>query len=272
MADAGPQRQSPVLCNPVQHAHCSRCDLQPACVICVARSGNEWLCCRCRWSVAPWNQDSRACPAAPCRVDRLFHDGDLRQRIREARREAAGGRHLPPLPLQGVLCPAQGLLFPVQDAERGHPAPARPGDAPQWHLLDTVEQNRFSPPGVKEVIARGLQVTPQGDALATVQASPQWMLELGKTMCDLGLDNSTAVLVGAQTQLFALDESPRATVGEPVLDPGPSEFPVQLYKAKHSTRRVRPLPASPTSSTRTPGLSSATRSPSPARPASEGPC
>ena len=119
---------------------------------------------------------------------------------------------------------------------------------------------------------RGLQVTPQGDALATVYASPQWMLELGNTMWDLGLDNSTAVLVGAQDQLYALDESPRARVGEPILDPGPAEFPVKLHKAKHSTRRVRPLPASPTSSTRTPGQSSATRSPSPTRPACEGPC
>ena len=114
-------------------------------------------------------------------------------------------------------------------------------------------------------------MTPQGDTLATVQASPQWMLELGKVMWDLGLDNSSAVLVGAQEQLFALDESPRARVGETIQDPGSNEFPVKLCRATQSARRTRPPPTSPTSSTRTPGQSSATRSPSPARPASEGP-
>ena len=87
----------------------------------------------------------------------------------------------------------------------------------------------------------------------------------------IGLDNSSAVLVGAQEQLFAFDESPRARVGEPILDPGPNEFPVKLCRAAHLTRRERPSPSSPTSSTRTPGQSSATRRPSPARPASEGP-
>ena len=118
---------------------------------------------------------------------------------------------------------------------------------------------------------KGLQITPQGEVLAIVQASAAWMLELGKVMWDLGLDNSTAVLIGAQEQLFALDESPRARVGETIQDPCSNEFPVKLCRATRSARRTRPPPTSPTSSTRTPGQSSATRSPSPLCLASEGP-
>ena len=100
-----------------------------------------------------------------------------------------------------------------------------------WHLLDTAGANRFAPPGIVETIEKGLQVTPQGEVVATFQASASWMYELGNTMWNLGLDNSSAVLVGAQEQLFALDESPRARVGETIQDPCTNEFPVKLYRA-----------------------------------------
>ena len=120
-------------------------------------------------------------------------------------------------------------------------------------------------------IEKGLQVTPQGEVVATIQASASWMLELGKAMWDLGLDNSSAVLIGAQEQLIALDESPRARVGETIQDPCTNEFPVKLYRASKTVLRTRPTPASLTSSTRTWGQSSATRSPSPLCLASEGP-
>ena len=226
---------------------------------------------------APRNRLARPCPASPCRVDRLFHGGDLRQRIREARREAACEESDDLPPLQGVLRPVQGALFPVQGVPgagpgtSATPAPARPGDLPLWHLLDTAGANRFSPPGVAETIEKGLQVTPQGEVVATIQASATWMLELGKTMWDIGLDNSSAVLIGAQEQLIALDESPRARVGETIQDPCTNEFPVKLYRATRSVLRTRPPPASPTSSTRTWGQSSITRTPSPLCLASEGP-
>ena len=113
-------------------------------------------------------------------------------------------------------------------------------------------------------------MTPQGEAVATVQSSALWMRELGNTMWSHGLDNSYAVLLGAQQQLYALDESPRARIGETIYDPCADEFPVQLFRASKTTLRVRPAPASPTSSTRTWGQSSATRSSSPQRLASEG--
>ena len=247
----------------------------PACLRdCITQCGHEWLCCRCRWLTAPWNRHARPCPAAPCKVDRLFHGGDLRQRIREVRREAVGEEHSDLLPLQGVLRLVQGVFFLVQGAGSGQaatPAPARPGDVPLWHLLDTAGSNRFSPPGVTEAIEKGLQVTPQGEVVATIQASATWMLELGKTMWDIGLDNSSAVLIGAQEQLIALDESPRARVGETIQDPCTKEFPVKLSRATRSVLRTRPPPTSPTSSTRTAGQSSATRSPSLLCLASEGP-
>ena len=96
------------------------------------------------------------------------------------------------------------------------------------------------------------------------------MRELGAIMTAHGLDNKTAVLVGAQQQLYTLDESPRARVGETVSDPNVDEFPVKLYRATTTSVRVRPSPISPTSSTRTCGPSSSMRSTSPLRMASEG--
>ena len=229
---------------------------------------------------APWNRQARSCPASLCRVDRLFHGGDLRQRVREARRDAVSEWRaeddLPPLqgvlrPVQGVPCPVQGVLGAGRGTPAATPAPARPGDIALWHLLDTAGTNRFSPPGIAETIEKGLQVTPQGEVVATIQASASWMQELGKTMWDLGLDNSSAVLIGAQEQIIALDESPRARVGETIQDPCTNEFPVKLCRATRSVLRARPPPTSPTSSTRTAGQSSATRSPLPLCLACEGP-
>ena len=113
-------------------------------------------------------------------------------------------------------------------------------------------------------------MVPCGEEVATLEPTALWMRELGTIMNAHGLDNKTAVLVGAQQQLYMLDESPRARVGETVSDPSADEFPVRLYWAKTTSSRARPSPASPTSSTRTCGPSSATRSTSPQRLASEG--
>ena len=223
---------------------------------------------------APWNRQAQACPVSPCRVDRLFHGENLRQRVRDARRAAGrewrAEEELPPL--QGVLRPVQGVPGAVQ----GPPSPvcsepARPGDIALWHLLDTAGSNFFSPLGIAETIEKGLRVTPCGEAIATIQPTALWMRELGHTMRTHGLDNSSAVLLGAQQQLYALDESPRDRIGETVYDPSAEEFPVQLFRASKTTLRARPAPASPTSSTRTWGQSSATRSSSPQRLVSEGP-
>ena len=96
------------------------------------------------------------------------------------------------------------------------------------------------------------------------------MRELGTIMNAHGLDNTTAVLVGAQQQLYMLDESPRARIGETVYDPSAGEFPVRLYRASATSLRARLSLASPTSSTRTCGPSSSTRSSSPQRLVSEG--
>ena len=185
-----------------------------------------------------------------------------------------------PLPLQGVPPPVQGEPGPVLRhdqsalAPRGSCSPRRPvwpSDAALWHLLDTAKTNHFSPPGVVEAIEQGLCVAPKGEVVATVQSTALWMNELGNKMWSLGLDNKSAVLIGAQQQLYTLDGSPRARIGETIADPCPDEFPLQLFKATISTLRTRPLPASLTFSTRTWGQSSATRSPSPGRTAREGP-
>ena len=229
---------------------------------------------------APWHRQAQTCPAPPCRVDRLFRGGDLRQRVREARRDAVSEwraeEELPPLqgvlrPVQGVPCPVQGVLGAGRGTSAATLAPARPGDIALWHLLDTAGTNCFSPLGIAETIEKGLRATPQGEAVATIQSSALWMRELGNTMWNLGLDKSSAVLLGAQEQLFALDESPRARIGETIYDPCADEFLVQLYRASKTVLRVRLAPASPTSSTRTWGQSSATRSSSPQRLVSEGP-
>ena len=222
---------------------------------------------------APWNRQAKASPVSPCRVDRLFHGETLRQRVRDARRAVIREWHAEEelRPLQGVPRPVHG----VPGAVRGLPSPVRreperPGDIGLWHLLDTAGSNFFTPLGIADAIEKGLRITPCGEALATIQPTALWMRELGHTMRVHGLDNSTAVLLGAQQQLYALDESPRARIGETVYDPSVGEFPVQLFRASAASLRTRPSPASPTSSTRTWGQSSATRSSSPQRMVSEG--
>ena len=113
-------------------------------------------------------------------------------------------------------------------------------------------------------------MVPCGEEVATLEPTALWMRELGTIMTAHGLDNKIAMLVGAPQQLYMLDESPRARVGEIVSDPSAGEFPVRLYRATTTSSRVRPSLASSTSSTRTCGPSSATRSTSPQRLASEG--
>ena len=126
-----------------------------------------------------------------------------------------------PCPEQGVPLDVQGVRLPVNDP------PYRPGDAGRWRLLDTVRSNLFAPPGVAESLERELQVAPCGEEVASLCPSAQWMGELGAVMAAHGLDNRTAVLVGAQRQLYMLDDSPRARVGETVHDPCAEEFPVK---------------------------------------------
>ena len=110
---------------------------------------------------------------------------------------------------------------------------------------------------------------PSGEEIAVIQPSPLWMRELGTTMAASGLHNGNAVLHGAQQQLYMLDASPRARVGETVSDPNAEEFPIRLFRAATAPPRTWQAPASPTSSTRTCGPSSV-RSTSPLREASEG--
>ena len=118
----------------------------------------------------------------------------------------------------------QGAHLPVQDP------PYRPGDAGRWRLLDTARTNLFAPSGVAERLEREVQVAPCGEEVASLLPSVQWMGELGAVMEAHGLTNHTAVLVGAQCQLYMLDDSPRARTGETVHDPCAEEFPVQLYR------------------------------------------
>ena len=110
---------------------------------------------------------------------------------------------------------------------------------------------------------------PSGEEIAVIQPSLLWMRELGTTMTANGLHNGNAVLLGAQEQLYMLDASPRARVGETVSDPNEAEFPIRLFRAATARPRVWQAPASPTSSTRMSGPSPA-RSTSPLREASEG--
>ena len=241
---------------------------------------------------ATWNHSARPCPVSPCQVDRLFHGKDLRHRSRMARRAVeegnfslslVGSSREPTPPLQGELPPPlQGALFPVQ-GEHGHaqrhsrdalgdPTVVWPSDAALWHLLDTAKTNYFAPPGVAEAIEAKLCLTPVMDeVVATIQPTARWMEELGGKMWDLGLNNTTAVLVGAQQQLYTFDGSPRARLGETTVDPCPGEFPLRLHRATCTTPRTRPLQKGPTSTARpqtpTPGM----RSPCPGRTASEGP-
>jgi len=108
-----------------------------------------------------------------------------------------------------------------------------------WYLLDTTRANCITPPGTAEAIETRLTLTPQGEPLATIQSSAQWMREVGEAIRDCNLDNSSAVLIGAQQQIFAMDESPRARLGETVDDPCAEEFPVQVFRAAKTTARTR---------------------------------
>ena len=218
---------------------------------------------------APWNRQAVACPVSPCSVDRLFHDKTLRQWAREARRDAAGEALILhpvqklPCPVQGVPLGVQGAHLPVQDP------PYRLGDAGRWRLLDTARTNLFAPSGVAERLERELQVAPCGEEIASLCPSAQWMGELGVVMVAHGVTNHTAVLIGAQRQLYMLDDSPRARVGETVNDPCAEEFPVKLYRAATPSMRMRPSPSSPTSP-RMFGPPSPMRSTSPPPMGSEG--
>ena len=66
------------------------------------------------------------------------------------------------------------------------------------------------------------------------------MQKLGAVMESHGLTNSTAVLIGFENQLYMLDDSPRARIGETEHDPITEEFLVRLYRVATTSLRMRP--------------------------------
>ena len=194
----------------------------------------------------------------------------MRQRVRDAKRAAGREWRRTTSPSRcSSFCPRCSRCC----TRPSLPCPPSPRPTGRyWPLasLETARSNFFAPLGVVESPEKGLRLVPCGESLAILEPTALWMRELGTIMNAHGLDNKTAVLVGAQQQLYMLDESPRARVGEIVSDPSAGEFPVRLYRVSTTSSRVRPSPASPTSSTRTCGPLSATRSSSPQRLASEG--
>ena len=113
----------------------------------------------------------------------------------------------------------------------------------------------FAQPAATERVERELQAAPCGKEVASFPPSAQWMRELGAVMENHGLTNSTAVLIGSEDQLYMLDTSPRARIGETEHDPSTEEFPVRLYRVATTSPRMRPSTLSP--------LSPRTRLPSP---------
>ena len=65
------------------------------------------------------------------------------------------------------------------------------------------------------------------------------MVALQSVMQRRGLSNQQVVLIGSGEQIFLLDTSSLAHVGETLTDPVHDEFPLKLYAAINTEMRVK---------------------------------